>query len=493
MSDLTQFSHDRISIDKEKMNEIISQLEKIVGKNDVASDPSQIYAYSMDASIHRELPHVIVRPESAQEVSEILKLANKYIIPVIPRGAGTSLSGHATPWRGGIVLDMMKMNKIKEINIQNLWVVVEPGVVFDDLNRELAKYGFMFPTGPGSGDTCTIGGMVAVNASGIRALKYGATRDFVLAMEVVMPTGEIIRTGSKTLKNSSGYQIAKLMVGSEGTLGVITEITLRIVPIPEAEATILAAFKTTKDAGKAIAAIVKAGLIPAKMDIMGLTTIQAVNKAYDIGLPEVQGLLLIDVDGTKEEVERHLHEIAEICKKMDPVELKMSKDPEERERIWAGRKAVLPSLSRLRKGVVSVSISEDMSVPIAEVAEVLDEFRKLSEKYKGITIGVYGHAGDGNIHTKILFDVTKMKSWKDSFKISEEIYKVVTDHGGTVAGEHGIGFTKAPFLKYEHNDMWVIRKIKDALDPNHILNPMKIGIQGIPETFLEKIRYPVRE
>lgn len=468
--------------------EIISEIQAIVGKENCSTDIAEIYAYGFDASIHRVLPDIVIRPKRTEEVQKIILLANKYKIPIVPRGSGTALCGHSLPINRGIVIDMKAMNKIKEIRVGDLYCVVEPGVIYADLNKELGKYNFLFPPEPGSGDVCSIGGMVATNASGIRAIKYGATRDYVMALEVVLPTGEIIRVGTKTIKDSSGYQLARFFVGSEGTLGIITEITLRIIPKSEKQAVVLASFDSLEKAGQCIANIISSGLIPSAIEIIDKTCIEAVNKSMKIGLPESEALVLIEVDGHPVVVKEQNEKVAKICLESKAIKVDFTDDEKRMEELWKGRKGVLPSLSKYGEKFVSVSLADDMAVPISQIPKAVVEFQKIAKKY-GIIIGTYGHAGDGNLHTKMLLDPKSEEHWKRGEKATEEIFDAVLKLGGTITGEHGVAITKAPYLLKEKKDTVELqKKIKLLFDPNNIMNPNK-------NVFWEKgiiysLRYP---
>ena len=281
---------------------ILDELEKVVGKDRISTSPAVLYTYGFDSSIYHHDPEVVVQPVTTEEVSEIMKIAYKYEIPVTPRGAGTGLCGAAVPIKGGIVVAMQKMNKIKEISVKDLWVDVEAGCVYNDLNAELAKYGFFFPPSPGSAEACQVGGMVSTNASGMRAVKYGATRDFVLGLTFVRANGDIVRAGTRTIKDSSGYQLARLMCGSEGTLGIITEITFKITTKPKKSASCLCAFNSVVDAGECISAIIAKPLIPASCELMDKISIDAVNKARGNPLPNVNALFIVAVDGETDEI-----------------------------------------------------------------------------------------------------------------------------------------------------------------------------------------------
>ncbi|HEC77420.1 MAG TPA: FAD-binding protein [Thermoplasmatales archaeon] len=446
----------------------MKKIYEVVDEKRIFTDKTDLYAYGFDASIHHAMPDVVIKPESSNEVEKIVKIANEFGIPVVARGAGTALCGQAVPIFGGIILDMTGMNSIKEIHIEDLYCIVEPGVVYAKLNEAIAKYGFFFPPSPGSGDVCTIGGMISANASGMRAIKYGATRDYVLGLEIVFPHGKV-RFGSKTLKNSAGYQIERLMVGSEGTLGIITEATLRISPLPKKRAVALASFDSVVKAGEGVAKIIGKGMIPSALEIMDSVCIQAVNKAMGIGLPDAEALLLIEVDGKPSEVRDSIEKITKILEN-EASKIEFTDDEEEMTNLWKGRKGVLPSLSRYGDDKVSVSLADDMCVPISKIPHAIKKFQEIAKKY-GIIVGTYGHAGDGNLHTKVLINPTDEESWKRAEKAVDEIYKAVHNLGGIASGEHGIGITKAPWI---NGDVETMEKVKKALDPKNIMNPGKM-------------------
>jgi len=463
-----------------------------VGEEDVTADPVQLYSYSFDASAHHRLPDVVVRPESTEEVSCVVGLAREFKVPVIPRGAATSLAGQATPIIGGIVLDMVKMSRIKEVNLEDRYVVVEPGVVYDDLNSVLEPKGFVFPPAPASSRVCTLGGAVATNASGARAIKYGAVRDFVLGLEVVLPSGEVVRFGGRCIKDSSGYQMARFFVGSEGTLGVITEITLRIVPKPRYAITCAAAFASLEDAGRAVAAIMASGLTPAALDLMDRYTLAAARKAVAPELPEADALLIMEADGEPESAKREIEQMAKIARENGAISLECSDDPKERERLWRARKSVLPVLSRYSETTVSVPLIDDLSVPPSKVPAAIRAIEDASARY-GVEIGTYGHIGDGNLHCKVLIDVEDPDQWNRAFLAAYDIYHAVVGLGGLLSGEHGVGISKAPFapLQYGSSEIEVMRALKRALDPEGIMNPGKFP-ERVPRHFAFRLRYPYR-
>lgn len=466
-------------------------LAQIVGKDNVSADETELFCYSFDASIHSSSPNVVVRPASTKEVSRIVRYANKKRIPVVPRGAGTALCGHSLPWYGGIVIDTTRMSEILTTRVEDLYVVVGPGIVYSALNSALKPLGFFFPPEPGSADVCTIGGMVAVNASGTKAVKYGATRDYVLGLEVVLPNGEIVRTGSRTVKNASGYQLYRLFVGSEGTLGVITEVTLRVAPLPDYTATAVASYEDLEAAGRTVTKLIKSRLIPAALEIMDKTCIQAVNKSLRLNLPEVDGLLIIEFDGHRSSVEHDMKMAEQVCRTENPTTFTWSDDPAERERLWAGRKAVLPSMSRLKGGQVSTSLADDMIVPISKIPQLIRSIAMTAKK-QHLTIGTYGHCGDGNLHAKVLFNVREKSAWVRAWRACREIYSASIALGGSLSGEHGIGVTRAPFMEMEHGtELNLMRTIKAAIDPCNIMNPGKLSLQQVPKTFVTRLRYPV--
>lgn len=454
--------------------EIINELCGIVGEENCSTKTADLYAYGFDASIHHESPEIVLRPITTEHVSRIIKLANENKIPIVARGAGTALCGHAVPIKKGIMLDMCMMKNILEVHVEDLYCVVEPGVIYAQLNKELGKSNFFFPPTPGSGDVCTIGGMVATNASGMRAIKYGATRDYVLGLEVVLPSGEVIKTGTRTLKNSSGFQLDRLFVGSEGMLGVITRVNLRVAPLPKSRALALVAFDDLVKAGQCVSNLIAKPLIPSAIEIIDKVCIKAVNIAMKVGFPEVEAMLLVEVDGHPQVVEEEIKIVSEICKESGAVNVEFSTDPKTMAKWIAGRKAVLPSLSRYGEKYVSVSLADDMAVPMSQIPKAVAAFQKIAEK-NGVIVGSYGHAADGNLHTKMLLDPKSKKSWENGEKAVKEIFDAVLELGGTVTGEHGVAISKAPYMQTERpTALNTMKAIKKALDPNNIMNPGKM-------------------
>ena len=471
--------------------DVLAQIGAIVGEKNYSTRVADLYTYGFDSSIHHVTPEVVVQPRNTEQVANLVKLANKLKIPVVPRGAGTGLCGGAVPLRKGMVIDLTRMNKIKEVRVEDLYCVCEAGVVYDDLQKALGKHKFSFPPTPGSAEACTIGGMVATNASGMRAVKYGGTRDYVLGLKVVLPTGEIIEVGTRTLKNASGYQLERLFVGSEGTLGVITEVILRIAPKPKKAAMIVAGFDTLEKAGKCVSALIAKPLLPSAVELMDSTCIKAVNKVVNAGLPDVEALCMIEVDGEPKVVADELVEVVKVCEEIGAVGLQQSDDPAQMAKWTNARKSVMSALSRYGEGFCSVSLADDMAVPISQIPEAVVEFGKIAKKYN-VVVGTYGHAADGNLHTKMLLNPESPESWRNGEKAVEEIFDTCVRLGGTVTGEHGVGISKAPYFQKERaTAVAAMAAVKKALDPNNIMNPGKI--QEWEGSIIQHLRYPCPE
>jgi glycolate oxidase len=462
---------------------ISDNISRIVGENDVSTDESELFAYSLDASNHQGEPWAIVRPKTRDEIVQILKFCNEQRIPVNPRGAGTSFAGQALALKGGVVLDMRKMNKTKEINIGDRTVVVEPGVLYSRLNEELSKYGYCFPPEPGSAMSCTIGGMVGNNAGGIHAIKYGVTRDFVMGLEAVLPNGDVIKTGSRSIKTSSGYDLTRLFVGSEGTLGVITEITLKILPMPKYAQVLIAVFKTAVDAGKAASQIINSGITPSAMEFVDQFTAAAMNPGLIKPLPLGEANLMIETDGTMENVVKvEIEKAAKVCQESGAVEVRVSQDREERLQMWRARDSVPTRLTQLRgEGIVPYAVV-DTGVPISRVPEAIRELKEVAKKAGAPLIVLFGHIGDGNIHMALSVDPTKELERGD--KIARAIMDTVLNkYKGTVTAEHGVGLSKALFMPLEHGvALEYMRKIKKVFDPNGIMNPGIMALDDVPQS-----------
>jgi glycolate oxidase len=455
--------------------DIKESLIHIVGEKNYTDSLIDMVSYSYDASEHRHRPSCGVWAESTEQVSDIMKLANGKGIPVIPRGAGTGLSGMAVPARGGIVLDLSHMNKILKISIEDRLAIVQPGVVYAELEKALAQDGFFFPPDPASGKVATLGGNVATNAGGVKGAKYGTTRDYVLGLQVVLPEGRIMRTGSKAMKSVSGYDLTRLFVGSEGTLGVVTEITLKINPRPTATSTAMATFEDLADAGRAVSQIMYSGIIPSVLEILGRQTILAINQNTELNLPEVDAMLLAETDGyTKEETDYQMRRVMDVFNENNPKEVKQAASEQEAEELWQARKSAYAVLARIKTHFVL----EDVTVPMAKVADLLKGVEAIAEKHS-IQIATFGHAGDGNLHPQILYDGYDPAQVERMEAASADLFQLAIDLGGTLTGEHGIGLSKAPYMTLEHDAvaMDVMRRIKKMLDPNNILNPGKMALE----------------
>ena len=446
----------------------------IVGEENYTDNLIDLISYSKDASEHRHRPDAAVWPATAEEISAVLKLANKDRVPVVPRGAGTSLAGLAVPEKGGVILDLGRMNKIISVSVTDRLAVVQPGVVYADLERALEPHGFFFPPDPASGTVATLGGNVATNAGGIKGAKYGTTKDYVLSLQVVLPDGRVMRTGSKCMKSSSGYDLTKLFVGSEGTLGVVTEITLKINPKPSLSSTAMATFEDLEDAGRAVSEIMHSGILPSALEVVDQQTLIAINQNTDLNLPEVEAILIAETDGhTREETQFQLNKVIEIFKKNNASTVKQAATKEEAEALWTARKSAYAVMSRINNSLAV----EDLSVPMSKVPNILKTISDLAKKYD-LKIPTVGHAGDGNLHPTISYDSTNPDEVKRVEQASAELFEKVIELGGTLTGEHGIGLAKAPFMHLEHDPvaMEVMRSIKKSFDPNNILNPGKMAL-----------------
>ncbi len=450
-------------------------LIEIVGEKNFTDNLIDLVSYSYDASEYSHRPDCGVWVETVEQISEIMKLANREHVPVIPRGGATGLTGMAVPSKGGIILDLNHMNRILKISIEDRLAVVQPGVVYADLEKALDKFGFFFPPDPASGKVSTLGGNVATNAGGVKGAKYGTTRDYVLGLQVVLPDGRIMRTGSHTMKSVSGYDLTKIFVGSEGTLGIVTEIILKVNPKTTAASTSLATFNRVEDAGRAVSQIMHSGIIPSVLEILGYDAIVAINQNTDLNLPEVDAILLTETDGyTQEETEYQMKEVIEVFKKNDAIEVKQAKTAEEAAELWTARKSAYAVLARIKTNFVL----EDVTVPMAKIADLLKGIKEISKKYD-LMIATYGHAGDGNLHPQILFDGYDPQQVERQEAASTELFKLAIELGGTLTGEHGIGLQKAAYMTLEHDPvaMDVMRSVKKMFDPNNILNPGKMALE----------------
>ncbi|MFP3898674.1 MAG: FAD-binding oxidoreductase [Dehalococcoidia bacterium] len=470
----------------------VRRLQELVGEENVRDNAADLYVYGSDSSVHEASPSVVIRPETIDEVRELVRYANSRLIPVTARGAGSGASGHTVPIYGGIVMDLKRMNRILAIRPRDILCKVEPGVVCDDLNRALQPYSLWFPSAPESGRIATIGGTIANNGSGVRAVKYGTMRDYVLGLKVVLANGDLVALGADTRAQASGYQLDRLMVGSEGTLGIIVEATLLLRHLPRFRAMGMAKFNKLEDAGETISDIVASEVTPSLLELLDDIAIAALNKTLNMGLPQVEAIVVYECDGRlKEVVDSDMGIMRQICEKNSAFGIEMSSDAKEMERIYSGRKKLFAALSRYRDGLSCTSLADDMAVPSSKIAECARKIHEIGER-NNVVMTAYGHCGEGVLHTKILMDATRKEQWEDARRAVDEVYDYVHSVGGTTSGEHGIAISKAPSWKKEKADsLQMMRSIKVALDPNNILNPGKL--MDAPDDWVRatKLRYPV--
>jgi len=461
--------------------DVVEMLKEIVGEKYVLHGcPEALEAYSHDEVAEKHYSHnpeAVVRPINAEEIAAIMKLANERRIPVTPRGAGSGLSGGAVPVHGGIVLACDRMNRIIEIDRDNLMIVVEPGVVTNEINEILREHGLFYAGYPMSLETCYIGGNVAENAGGGKAVKYGVTGRYVTGLELVTPTGEIVRMGGKLVKDVTGYNLIQLMVGSEGTLGVFTQITLKLMPLPTTSVDLLCLFKSAEEAIATVPRIMTQGrIIPTAIEFMDQKSVQASCEYLNESIPyqDAGAMLLITVDGSdSEQVEREYETIGELCLEAGAIEVYVADNFTTSERIWKVRRNIAEAFK-----VVSPHQSlEDVVVPIANIPRMVAGLQEISGKF-GVQIPCYGHAGDGNLHaTPVMNPDWTLDKWHEELpKILTEIYTLTAKLGGTISGEHGIGHKRKDYMELVVSPAYInmLRAVKKALDPNNILNPGKI-------------------
>ncbi|HEX77712.1 MAG TPA: FAD-binding protein [Dehalococcoidia bacterium] len=451
---------------------LVAQLEKIVGKANVLSSPEDLVAYSTDATPLEQRPLAIVHPTSTQMVSEVMKFASRQGIAVVPRGAGTSLAGGAIPEEKGIVLSLTRMNKILEIDKVNMTATVEAGVVTGQLQDKVEKLGLFYPPDPASFKQSTIGGNILTNAGGRRGVKYGVTKDYVLGLEVVLASGDVLHTGGKVLKMVTGYNLTQLFVGSEGTLGIVTKAILRLIPLPKSRGSVMAAFAQLEDAARVVTNILSSGILPFTIEIMDHTTIECVEAYVHMGLPtEAEAIILVGVDGEPEAVTKEVAEIAQICRDTRAFRVDLATTPEQNEALWQARASVAGAYGR----VAPNHMVEDISVPRGAIVDMVRIVHDISKRYD-VPIAIVGHIGDGNIHPDVLYDSTNPRHVAALPHISNEVFTAAIKLGGTPSGEHGMGVLKRDFLEMaqEPKAIELMREIKRLFDPQGILNPGKI-------------------
>ncbi len=471
---------------------IIQTLRAIAGADRVMAREQELLTYSYDASfltrLNPSLPEAVVQPADTGQVSAVVRLAAEHGIPVVGRGAGTSQTGAAVAVRGGIVVDFARMNKILELDLADLQVVVEPGLIHQHLNDALAPHGFYFPPDPGSSAMCTIAGMVANNASGMRAVKYGATGEYVLGLEVVLADGTVIQTGglrSRSIKCVSGYDLTRLFVGSEGTLGLITRLRLKVLPLPERRGVVMAAFDKLTDAGETVVDIFRARLRPAACEIMDSTAcLAAMLHSPGLELPKGEAVLFFQLDGVPPAVTYEAEKVAEVCRKR-ATHVEWAEDPKRVNLLWLARSTIGAATGRVRDGATRVCAGEDICVPIVKVPEALAGIQEIAAKY-GFPIVTYGHIGDGNLHSAPLVDMRDTDEVQRVHAAVDDIHRLALRLGGTTTGEHGVGVVRQQYLAEEHGPaLEVMRRIKQALDPQGLLNPGKMALETGPGEELE--------
>lgn len=448
----------------------VREFAAIVGEKYCIRRPEDLLVYSMDC-FSGNLPDVVVVPKETSEVAAILRAASQRGIPVTPRGAGTGLSGGCVPVEGGVLLSLARMNRVVEIDPRDRLAVVEPGVVCYRFQQEVEKRGLLYPPDPGSQMSCTLGGMVSTNAGGPRAVKYGVTRDYLMGLEVVLASGEILHTGGRQLKNVTGYDLTRLFCGSEGTLGIITRIIFRLLPRPETRRTILVGFHKLEDAGELVAQMLGAGIIPACLELMDSQFIRIAEERFGVGLPlEGEGFLLIDVDGLNASVLDEAVRVEEFCRAQDPLYLRAASSTSESDQLWMARRLGVMGVMRKYKAWMS----EDATVPISRVPAMIRRIQRIS-RAQDIPIILFGHAGDGNLHPIYCFDPSNQKEMKALKAAVDETLRAAIELGGTLSGEHGIGLGKKDYMNMELTPatMGVMRTIKNGFDPKGLLNPGK--------------------
>lgn len=461
-------------------DKLIHLFQEICGPENVQNSTAAKLAYSYDATANfQSLPDLILSPRSTEEVASIVKICSENKIPIVPRGSGTNLSAGTTPTQGGIVILFKNMNQILELDEENLTVTVQPGVITKTLIDYVEERNLFYPPDPSSLKISTMGGNINENSGGLRGLKYGVTKDYVMGLEGVLPNGEIIRTGGKLAKDVAGYDLTSLLVGSEGTLAIITEATMKLVPKPTYKETMLATFETLEDAAEAVSAIIAARIIPMTLEFMDQGTIQVVEDYSKIGLPtNCEALLLIEQDGDRQVVERDMEKIYEVCSEYRAIGIQKAETEEEATEISTARRDALSALARLSP----TTILEDATVPRSEIAPMVREITRIAAKYN-VTIRTFGHAGDGNLHPTCLTDLRDEEEMERVEQALAEIFAASIELGGTITGEHGVGEMKAPYLEWKIGEagVEVMKSIKKGIDPYNIMNPGKVFAKATKE------------
>jgi glycolate oxidase len=457
--------------------EIINEFKNIVGENYVLYDSETLDKYAHDETENLYyLPDVVIKPRTPQEISDVMKICNAKRIPVTPRGAGTGLSGGALPHLGGVVIAMERFNSILEIDERNLQVTTEPGVITEVLQMTVKEKGLFYPPDPASRGSCFIGGNISENSGGPKAVKYGVVKDYVLNLEVVLPTGEIIWTGANVLKNSTGYNLTQLIVGSEGTLGIVTKIVLRLIPHPKYDLLMLVPFKNLEQAGEAVSAIFRAGFVPSAMELVEINALKIVSDFVDSSAVQVtddiEAHLIIEVDGNNMDVLMgEMEAIGEMLSQYDIGEIYFADDAQQKAELWKLRRRVAEAVK-----LIGYTIEEDTVVPRAELPALIHGVKKLGKEHN-FEVVCYGHAGDGNLHIRIRKEGTPNSFGDEEMMQSlRALFELVKGLGGTISGEHGIGLIQKSYMDivFQEKQLELMRQIKKAFDPNNILNADKI-------------------
>jgi glycolate oxidase len=451
---------------------ILHELEAIVGPEHLLTSPEDLVCYSYDGTFAECRPDAIVSPDTTNQVSAILVLASREGIPIVPRGMASGLAAGTVPFGGGLVLNLTRMNRILEIDRENLTATAQSGVITADLAAAVEKQGLFYPPDPASIRQSTLGGNAACNSGGPRCLKYGVTGDYVMALEAVLPDGRVLRTGNKCIKDVTGYDLVHLLVGSEGTLAVITEITVRLLPLPEAKRTALAIFPDIGSASQVVNEILFAGVLPATLEIVDETAIQCVEAYLHAGLDcTAEAMLIVETDGDAETAQREIERVAHVCRQGGASDVQIARTPAESDELWRARRSVSPSLGRVRPN----KLGEDIVVPRAAIPEMVRRIKRIALKH-GLPIVIFGHAGDGNLHPNILFDKRDETEMHRVEAAVADLFAEAVDLGGTLSGEHGVGVLKQPYLEMALGPLAieVMRGIKQAFDPRGILNPGKV-------------------
>ena len=454
---------------------LIKELNKALPKENILSDEAERYVYSFDASNNQQnkaLPDAVVFVENIEQVLKVVKIANEQMTPIICRGAGTNTVGACIPTHGGIVLNFSKMNKILEINPENMTARVQPGVVVGDLQKAVEKQGLFYPPDPSNLKISTIGGSIAQNSAGARCFKYGATKDYIIDMLVVMANGELIRTGSNTIKNATGYNLGSIFIGSEGTLGIVVETTIKLIPKPEETQVIMAYFDTVEDSIYAVNKIIEKQVFPATIDFMDKNAIQTVEKFYPTGLLcDKESALIIELDGYNTEISRQRETICEILRTNNAANIQYSRTKEEAEHIWAARRSSMAACTKLKPNVTT----DDIIVPRSNLAKLVKGVQDICTRHN-LTVCLVGHVGDGSVHPQIPIDYNNKDEYKHYKIAKSEIYQLTARLGGIISGEHGIGLEKKAYISQvvDGGALGYMRQIKKIFDPKNILNPYKI-------------------